>query len=104
MKRGKVIRDANLGPGLLMIDGQQYSFALEGVWKSEAAPKIGTAVEVDFDAQGQIAAITAVPQSQIAKQAGFDALGVAKTQGVSMLGPIVEKAGRNNLIAAGVIL
>ena len=28
-KRGKVLRDANLGPGLLIVEGQQHSFALD---------------------------------------------------------------------------
>jgi hypothetical protein len=38
-KRGRVLRDPSVGAGLLMVEGQQYPFALEGVWKSEAAPK-----------------------------------------------------------------
>lgn len=38
-KRGKVLRDASSGPGLLMVEGQQYPFAWNGVWKSETAPK-----------------------------------------------------------------
>ena len=38
-KRGKVLRDTTLGPGLLIVEGQQYRFTLQGVWKSAAPPK-----------------------------------------------------------------
>lgn len=44
--RGNVLRDTSMGPGLLMADGKQYSFALEDMWQSELAPRIGMAVEV----------------------------------------------------------
>ena len=44
-KRGKILRDANAGPGLLMVEGQQYPFSLEGVWKSEVPPRPGLPVE-----------------------------------------------------------
>jgi hypothetical protein len=54
MKRGKILRDPRTGPGLLMIEGRQYSFSMEGVWKSEVPPKPGLAVDVKLDRAGQI--------------------------------------------------
>ena len=35
-KRGMALRDPYAGPGLLIVEGQQYPFVLEGVWGSEA--------------------------------------------------------------------
>ncbi len=48
-KRGRILRDPISGPGLLMVDGQQYPFSLEGVWKSEVPPASGMVVDVNFD-------------------------------------------------------
>jgi len=67
-KRGKVLRDTTSGPGLLMIEGQQYRFSLQGVWKSETPPKPGMVVDVDMDAQGVIQSIAVVPGSQLAQE------------------------------------
>lgn len=64
-KRGKVLRDPHVGPGLLMVEGKQYPFLLEGLWRSEVPAKPGLVVNVDFDDQGNLNAITAVPQSQL---------------------------------------
>jgi hypothetical protein len=103
-KRGKVLRDPNAGPGLLMVEGQQYPFALEGVWKSEIAPKPGQVVEVTFDTTtGQIAGITAVPESQLAKEQAEVALKAAKEKGGEIFGQIVAKVGMPNLVA-GLVL
>src|SRR5215475_13134342 len=64
-KRGKVLRDPHLGPGLLMVEGKQYPFQMEGLWRSEVPAKPGLIVNVDFDAQGNVNGITAVPQSEL---------------------------------------
>ncbi|SRR6266496_589233 len=103
-KRGKVLRDANAGPGLLIVDGQQYQFGLEGVWKSEVPPKPGLVVEVELDANGQVAGITAVPESQLAKEQAEVALKVAKQKGGEIFGQIVAKVGMPNLVAGLVLL
>jgi hypothetical protein len=103
-KRGKVLRDPNAGPGLLIVEGQQYPFALEGVWKSEVAPKPGQVVEVTFDTTtGQIAGITAVPDSQLAKEQADIALRAAKEKGGQIFGQIVAKVGMPSLVA-GLVL
>jgi hypothetical protein len=67
-KRGKVLRDTTSGPGLLMIEGQQYHFSLDGVWASEATPKPGQVVDVELDSRGKLNAITVVSESQLAKE------------------------------------
>lgn len=60
-KRGKVLRDTSKGPGLLIIEGQQYPFSLSDLWKSDQPPKIGMIVEAEFNRDGQIVAIRTVP-------------------------------------------
>jgi hypothetical protein len=102
-KRGKVLRDPYAGPGLLMVEGQQYPFGLEGVWKSEVPAKPGLAVDVEFDPTGKITGITAVPDAQIAKEQAALALDAAKNKGGELFGKIVAKVGMANLVA-GVVL
>ena len=102
-KRGKILRDANAGPGLLMVEGQQYPFALECVWKSEVPPRPGLAVDVDFDSTGKISGITAVQEAQLAKEQAEAALKAAREQGGRLFGQIVAKVGVTDLVA-GVLL
>ncbi len=40
-KRGKILRDASAGPGLLSVYGQHYQFSREGMWRSEVPPAAG---------------------------------------------------------------
>ena len=63
-KRGKVLREPYAGPGLLMVEGRQYPLAQE-LWRSEVRAKPGLAVNVDFDPNGNLRSITAVPESQM---------------------------------------
>ena len=67
-RRGKVLRDAVSGPGLLMLEGQQYHFSLEDVWKADSRPKPGLIVDVELDPAGKIRSITPVPDSQLARE------------------------------------
>jgi len=98
-KRGKVLRDASTGPGLLMVEGQQYQFLLEGVWQSEAPAKPGLVVDVDFDPSGRITSIHAVSESQLAKEQADK----AKEKGKEIWGSIVAKVGLPNLIAGALL-
>jgi len=62
-KRGKVLRDPHAGPGILIVEGRQYRFWLDGSWNSDVPPKPGLAVDVIFSAQGQIQEITVVSEA-----------------------------------------
>jgi hypothetical protein len=64
-KRGKVLRDPLMGPGLLMVEGKQYPFLMEGVWRSDIPAKPGLPVHVDFDPDGNLHTITPVSQSEL---------------------------------------
>jgi hypothetical protein len=103
-KRGKVLRDTNAGPGLLMVEGQQYQFSLEGVWRSELAPKPGLTVDVEFDPSGKITGITAVNESQLAKEQAGVALNAAKDQGKKVFDKAVAAVGLVNLIGGLLLL
>ena len=107
-KRGKVLRDPRTGPGLtgphrmlpglLMIEGRQYWFCLDGVWKSGIPPKPGLAVDVKLDHARQIIAITAVSESQLAEEQAERSVGTAKAAGVKILRKIAAKCGMPNLL------
>jgi hypothetical protein len=101
-KRGKVLRD--VGPGLLMVEGQQYSFSLEGIWKSEVPPKPGMVVDVEFDREGKIIAIHAVPESQLAKEQAEAAMAVAREKGAALASGMVAKFGMPSLVALGLLI
>jgi hypothetical protein len=59
-KIGKVLRDTSTGPGLLIVEGQQYPFGRICLWKSEVQPKAGMVVEVEFDRDGELLAIRTI--------------------------------------------
>lgn len=69
-KKGKVLRDPYGGPGLLMVEGRQYPFLMEGLWRSEVPAKPGLAVNVDFDTQGNVHSITALPECHLRTEDG----------------------------------
>jgi hypothetical protein len=64
--RASILRTPGDGPGLLFVDGRQWPFTLDNLWKSPVAPSINMLVDVDFDGQGNIMAISAVDPQQAA--------------------------------------
>ena len=69
-KQGKILRDTRTGPGLLILEGQQFPFSLTAVWRSAQLPAPGMPVEVEFDSAGEIMAIRPISESQVAKVDG----------------------------------
>jgi len=63
-KRGRILRDPRQGPGLLMVEGRQYPFLMDSLWRSKVPATPGLVVEVDFDTHGNLNGITAISQSQ----------------------------------------
>ena len=103
-KRGKILRDPNAGPGLLMVEGQQYQFVLDGIWRSAVPATAGQAVDVDFDSQGAISGITALSDSQLAKEQAEAALEAAKKKSAAIAGNLVQRFGLPALIAEAVLI
>jgi len=66
--QGKVLRVPNVAPGLIMIQGRQFKFSANTVWKSEVEPTPGLVVNVDLDRDLQVVAVTPVPESQLASE------------------------------------
>lgn len=64
------MRDPRIGPGLLIVEGQQFPFSMPGAWRSEQPPAPGMPVEVEFGSAGEILAILPVSEVQIAKVEG----------------------------------
>jgi hypothetical protein len=103
-KRGRILRDASNGPGLLTVDGQQFTFALEGVWKSSTLPTPGGWVDVDFGPNGTVASVAAVPESQLAKEQAEQALTAAKAKGAAFASSAVATFGLPTLAATGALI
>jgi len=80
IRRGRVLRDTSLGEGLVFVEGTQYSFRLEGMWRSEFAPSVNMPVDAVFDEQGQLVALTTVALGTLGREQAalaFDAAGNA---------------------------
>jgi len=51
-----------------MLDGQQYPFVAEAMWRSPVPPQPGQVVDVTFNANGRIERITVVSPAQLASE------------------------------------
>src|SRR5579859_5575151 len=66
--RGNIIKVPDGTPGLLIVNGGQKQFTLEGVWKTATAPVPNQTVDVELDDAGNITGITVVDPAQIARE------------------------------------
>ena len=76
-KRGRIVRDPTAGAGLVMVQGRQHTFCLEGVWRSDALPRPGVVVDVEFDDAGKVTGMRAVPEGRLAKEQAEAAIALA---------------------------
>ncbi len=97
--RGTVQRDTSVGEGVISVNGKQYSFSLVGTWHSEQPPRTGMAVDVDFDASGNIMSVTAVTDSQVAREQAEQALAGVKRHGASLGTTLKGRFGIGPIIA-----
>lgn len=103
-KRGKILRDTSVGPGLLSIGLEQYPFPLEGMWKSDTAPKVNMVVDVEFG-EGQLpCAIYPVAETQLAKEQAELAMAAAKARGAEMASGMMARFGLPLLLALGLLV
>jgi len=80
-----------------MIEGRQYPFCLDDVWKSEMPPVSGQVVQVKLDRAGQIVAITAAPESQPGREEAGRSANLFPGTGLKSLRTIAAKCGFSNL-------
>ena len=109
--RGTIIQvpDSN-NPGLLVVDGAQRTFTLEGVWRSAVAPALNQIVDVETASSGTIASLTAVDSRQIAKERMNQLGGAAEEHGKQVaalarqgLGALATRMGKVTLGASAVL-
>ncbi len=86
--RGTIIKVPDATPGLLLLGGRQYSFTLEGVWRSAVAPATNQSVTVELDGAGMLRSITVVDPQQIAKEKLAELSGVAQERGKVVAGQL----------------
>ena len=103
-KRGKILKDASSGPGLVWVDGQQYPFGMGPIWKSGVPAAAGMTVEVEFAADGGVAGITQVTESQIAKEQAEAVMNAARQKGGAVLSSAVASFGLPLLVATGLLI
>ncbi|MDR3753563.1 MAG: hypothetical protein P4K93_00225 [Terracidiphilus sp.] len=103
-KRGKILRDTSAGNGLVVIEGQQYPFMLEGTWRSEVPPAVGMTVDAEINDAGQIVSLLVVQDSQLTKEQAQAALLAAKGKGAEMFSGLVARVGAVNLVALLVLI
>lgn len=84
---------------MLSVDGIQHSFILEGMWRSDAAPRIGMTAEVTFDGE-RVESVRAVAENQLAKEQAELAL----QHGSDIAHRLKEKFGLPAIIAFAVLI
>jgi hypothetical protein len=89
--QGKVLRLPNVAPGLIMIQGRQFKFSGNTVWKSEVEPTPGLVVDVDLDRDLQVVAVTPVPESQLASEPAADRPAMRNLKPGSLVARLVKK-------------
>jgi hypothetical protein len=103
-KRGRVQRDTSIGDGVVAVEGKQYVFQLEGMWRSELPSRAGMLVDVTFDSVGVPLYMVAVPDSQIAKEQAEQTLAGAKRHGTAIAGGLKARYGLPVIVAEAVML
>ena len=103
-KRGRVLRDTNVGPGLVTVDGKQYTFTIEDMWLSEVPARSGMVVEVTFAEAGVPLTLRAVPESQIAREQAQTALANVQMQGSALASGLRARYGTLPLIAFAALI
>lgn len=79
--RGTIVKVPDAAPGLVVVNGQQKQFTLDGIWKSPVAPAANMTVDVDLDAAGTLTAMRVVDVQQIAKEQMRQLSGMAQERG-----------------------
>jgi hypothetical protein len=105
--RGTVIKVPDATPGLLIVNGQQLPFALEGRWRSPVAPAVNMSVDVELDTAGAVASVSVVDAQQVARERLEQFGGIAQQQGKVAaemarqgVGTLAARMGTAPLVAA----
>lgn len=99
MTRGRVFRDTNAGPGVVLVAGEQKGFTLEQHWRSDMPPRVGDIVEIETDANGALISLRAVDNGTLAKEQAQKALQLAQAQGGDVAKALLSRVGWITLLA-----
>ncbi len=90
--RGKIFRDTNQGDGVVFVEGKQLSFSLQQ-WGSPTPPKIGAVVDVVFNDNGEVTALSLVDEATLAKEQASKVMGQAGEMGKQAMGHVLARVG-----------
>lgn len=101
-KRGKVLRVPGEAPGLLMVEGRQFRFALDDLWTSAVPPVPGLVVEVKVDSKSQLTAIFVPADAQ--SQCKREALSSRRHKAIQNIANVIGRIGVMNIAVALVLV
>lgn len=85
--RGNIIKVPDATPGLIVCDGKQIPFKLEGVWCATVAPSINQKVDLTFNQDGELSSVNVVSQETLAREK-LEAFKMKTVVGAGELGPV----------------
>lgn len=97
LRRGRILRDTNVGPGILVVDGMQHTFTLERLWRSDIPPRVGMTIDAFFDTEGILESVRAVSDAQVAKEQAQKALSGALRHGEAVGGAVRARFGATTI-------
>ncbi len=99
-KRGRVLRVPGEGPGLVIVEGQQFWFVMDSIWKSTVPPAAGLIVEVGLDGNSQLIAIEAVVGVRADQR---NEVNSRKAKAVQIVSRLIGRCGIMNLVAVSAL-
>lgn len=96
--RGIIMRDTNMGAGIVFVNDAQKSFTLEAHWKSALPPKVGSTVEIHLDASGEIMSLSAIDETTLAKEQAEKALIMMKANSRNISNVLISRMGLPTII------
>ena len=97
-KRGRVLRVPGDAPGLLMVEGQQFRFAADDLWKSPVPPMPGLLVDVDLDGNSRLIGVSAVADSQSGPEQCGERNPKFTHKAVQSFAKLIARCGAMNLV------
>lgn len=102
-RRGRILRDTTVGPGLLVVDETQLQFTLERMWRSDVPPLPGMVVDVEVNGS-DVVSVCPVPRRQLAREYTARSLRSVRRQGAAVATVAVSLFGIPTLVASGTVI
>lgn len=92
-----------MGPGVIAVQGRRYVFELIGAWKADRAPEVDMTVDVEFTAEGRVAAIYHVTEFRLARERALQAIERAREKGLANASDMLARFDVPTVIAIGAL-